>query len=67
MNGEAVLKKGEALRVSSRFIFHVREKIIESLLLFAALTSIAITLGYCRESWFTSSWDSFNRCPCWTF
>lgn len=45
MNGEAVLKKGEALRVSSRFIFHVREKIIESLLLFAALTSIAITLG----------------------
>jgi phosphate transport system permease protein len=45
MNGEAVLKKSEVLRVSSRFIFHVREKIIESLLLFAALTSIAITLG----------------------
>lgn len=45
MNAEAVLKKAEALRLSSRFLTHVKEKAIESLLLFAALTSVAITVG----------------------
>ena len=45
MNAEAVLKKAEALRLSSRYLSNVKEKIIESLLLFAALTSVAITIG----------------------
>src|SRR5215467_9385998 len=45
MNAEAVLKKGEALRVSSRFLINTKEKVIESLLLLAALTSVAITVG----------------------
>ena len=45
MNAEAVLKKAEALRLSSRFLTHVKEKTIESLLLFSALTSVAITVG----------------------
>ena len=45
MNAEAVLKKAEAVRLSSRFLTHVKEKAIESLLLFAALTSVAITVG----------------------
>ncbi|HSF65995.1 MAG TPA: phosphate ABC transporter permease subunit PstC [Nitrospiraceae bacterium] len=45
MNAEAVLKKAEALRLSSRYLHNVKEKAIESLLLFAALTSVAITIG----------------------
>jgi len=45
MNAEAVLKKAEAWRLSSRLITQVKEKTIESLLLFAALTSVAITVG----------------------
>jgi phosphate transport system permease protein len=45
MNAEAVLKKAEALRVSWRFLTNVKEKAIESLLLFAALSSVAITVG----------------------
>jgi phosphate transport system permease protein len=45
MNAEAVLKKAEAWRWSSRFLIHVKEKAIESLLLLAALTSVAITVG----------------------
>jgi phosphate transport system permease protein len=45
MNAEAVLKKAEALRLSSRYVNNVKEKAIESLLLFAALTSVAITIG----------------------
>jgi phosphate transport system permease protein len=45
MNAEAVLKKAEALRLSSRYLSNVKEKAIESLLLFAALTSVAITIG----------------------
>lgn len=45
MNAEAVLKKAEALRLSSRYLSNVKEKAIESLLLFAALTSVAITVG----------------------
>jgi len=45
MNAEAVLKKAEAVRLSTRFLTHVKEKAIESLLLFAALTSVAITVG----------------------
>ena len=45
MNAEAVLKKAEAWRLSSRLLTQVKEKIIESLLLFAALTSVAITVG----------------------
>ena len=45
MNAEAVLKKAEALRLSSRYLSNVKEKAIESLLLVAALTSVAITIG----------------------
>jgi phosphate transport system permease protein len=45
MNAEAVLKKAESWRVSSRLLTQVKERAIESLLLFAALTSVAITIG----------------------
>src|SRR5689334_1648567 len=45
MSVEVALKKTEALRVSSRFLINAKEKTIESLLLFAALTSVAITVG----------------------
>ena len=45
MNAEGVLKKVETWRLSSRLLTHVKEKAIESLLLFAALTSVAITVG----------------------
>ena len=45
MNAEAVLKKAETWRLSSRLVTNVKEKAIESLLLFAALTSVAITVG----------------------
>lgn len=45
MNAEGVLKKAEAWRLSSRLLTQVKEKVIESLLLFAALTSVAITVG----------------------
>ena len=45
MNAEAVLKKAETLRLSSRLLMQVRERAIESLLLFAALSSVAITIG----------------------
>ena len=45
MNAEAVLKKSEALRLSSRLLTYGKEKAVEALLLFAALTSVAITIG----------------------
>ena len=45
MNAEAVLKKTETWRWSSRLLMQMKEKTIESLLLFAALTSVAITIG----------------------
>lgn len=45
MNAEAVLKKAEARHLSSRLLIHVKERAIEALLLFAALTSVAITVG----------------------
>lgn len=45
MNAEAVLKKAEALRLSSRLLTYGKEKAVEALLLFAALTSVAITVG----------------------
>ncbi len=45
MNAEAVLKKAEAWRLSSRLLMQAKEKAIESLLLLAALTSVAITVG----------------------
>ena len=45
MNAEGVLKKAESLRVSSRLLLQIKEKFIESLLLFAALSSVAITVG----------------------
>jgi phosphate transport system permease protein len=45
MNAEGVLKKAEEWRLSSRLLTQVKEKVIESLLLFAALTSVAITVG----------------------
>jgi len=45
MNAEAVLKKFETVRWSSRLLLQIKEKMIESLLLFAALSSVAITVG----------------------
>jgi len=45
MNAEAVLKKAEALRLSSRLLTYGKEKAVEALLLFTALTSVAITVG----------------------
>lgn len=45
MNAEAVLKKAEAWRLSSRWVIQAKEKVVESLLLFAALISVAITIG----------------------
>jgi phosphate transport system permease protein len=45
MNAEGVLKKAEALRVSSRLLVQIKERAIESLLLLAALSSVAITAG----------------------
>ena len=45
MNAEAVLKKAEAWRLSSRLLMQAKEKAIEVLLLLAALTSVAITIG----------------------
>jgi phosphate transport system permease protein len=45
MNAEAVLKKAEAWRLSSRLLTQAKEKAIESLLFLAALTSVAITVG----------------------
>jgi phosphate transport system permease protein len=45
MNAEGVLKKAEGWRLSSRLLMQLKEKVIESLLLFAALTSVAITVG----------------------
>jgi phosphate transport system permease protein len=45
MNAEAVLKKTVTWRWSSRLPMQMKEKAIESLLLFAALTSVAITIG----------------------
>ena len=45
MNAEAVLKKAEAWRLSSRLLMQAKEKAIEALLLLAALTSVAITIG----------------------
>ena len=45
MNAEAVLKKSDALRLSSRLLTYGKEKAVEALLLFAALTSVAITVG----------------------
>ena len=45
MNAEAVLRKAEAWRLSSRLVIQAKEKAIEALLLLAALTSVAITVG----------------------
>lgn len=45
MNAEAVLRKAEAWRLSSRLVTQAKEKAIEALLLLAALTSVAITVG----------------------
>ena len=45
MNAEAVLRKAEAWRLSSRLVMQAKEKAIEALLLLAALTSVAITVG----------------------
>ena len=45
MNAEAVLRKAEAWRLSSRLVMQAKEKAIEALLLLAALTSVAITIG----------------------
>lgn len=45
MNAEAVLKKAETWRLSTRLLMQIKEKAIESLLLLAALTSVAITIG----------------------
>jgi phosphate transport system permease protein len=45
MNAEAVLKKAEGWRLSPRWVTQAKEKVVESLLLFAALISVAITVG----------------------
>ncbi|HTL60559.1 MAG TPA: phosphate ABC transporter permease subunit PstC [Nitrospira sp.] len=45
MSAEVALKTAEALQLSSRFLTNVKERAIESLLLLAALTSVAITVG----------------------
>jgi ABC-type phosphate transport system permease subunit len=45
MYAEALLKKADAWRLSARRVSQIKEKAIESLLLFAALTSMAVTVG----------------------
>ena len=45
MNAEGVLKKAEAWGLSSRLLMQVKEKAIESPLLFAALTYVEVTVG----------------------
>ncbi len=66
MNAEGVLKKAETWRVSSRLLTQVKEKAIESLLLFAALTSVAITLGIVGILVYESA-SFFRQVSLWEF
>lgn len=66
MNAEGVLKKTEAWRVSSRLLTQAKEKVIESLLLFAALTSVAITLGIVGILAYESA-SFFRQVSLWDF
>jgi phosphate transport system permease protein len=62
MYAEALLKKADAWRLSARRVSQIKEKAIESLLLFAALTSMAVTVGivgilvYESTSFFQEVW-----------
>ena len=66
MNAEGVLKNAEAWRVSSRLLTQAKEKVIESLLLFAALTSVAITLGIVGILAYESA-SFFRQISLWDF
>lgn len=66
MNAEGVLKKAEAWRISSRLLTQAKEKVIESLLLFAALTSVAITLGIVGILAYESA-SFFRQISLWDF
>ena len=66
MNAEAVLKKAEGWRISYRLLTQIKEKAIESLLLFAALTSVAITLGIVGILVYEST-AFFREVPLWEF
>ena len=66
MNAEGVLKKADAWRVSSRLLTQAKEKVIESLLLFAALTSVAITLGIVGILIYESA-SFFRQVSLWEF
>jgi phosphate transport system permease protein len=62
MYAEALLNKADAWRLSARRVSQIKEKAIESLLLFAALTSMAVTVGivgilvYESTSFFQEVW-----------
>jgi phosphate transport system permease protein len=62
MYAEALLKKADAWRLSAHRVSQIKEKAIESLLLFAALTSMAVTVGivgilvYESTSFFQEVW-----------
>jgi phosphate transport system permease protein len=66
MNAEGVLKKAEAWRISSRLLTQAKERVIESLLLFAALTSVAITLGIVGILAYESA-SFFRQISLWDF
>ena len=66
MNAEGVLKKAEAWRISSRLLTQAKEKVIESRLLFAALTSVAITLGIVGILVYESA-SFFRQVSLWEF
>ena len=66
MHAEGVLKKAEAWRISSRLLTQAKEKVIESLLLFAALTSVAITLGIVGILAYESA-SFFRQVSLWDF
>jgi phosphate transport system permease protein len=66
VNAEGVLKKAEAWRISSRLLTQAKEKVIESLLLFAALTSVAITLGIVGILAYESA-SFFRQISLWDF
>jgi phosphate transport system permease protein len=66
MHAEGVLKKAEAWRVSSRLLTQLKDKAIESLLLIAALTSVAITLGIVGILVYESA-SFFRQVSLWEF
>ena len=66
MNAEGVLKKADVWRVSSRLLTQAKEKVIESLLFLAALTSVAITLGIVGILAYESA-SFFRQISLWDF